>query len=605
MKRDIPLGGIAGFTSAEIEKNNIITSMIGKIIHRGPSAQEYYTDNDVAMGQCSLDTNNQLFKKDNLAIVFDGNLYNKEQLQPLLSSQAAMGDEEAIIAAYEKWGSEAPKYLRGNFSFAIWDNDKKVLFGARDHFGVKPFYYHMGEDAFIFASEIKSILAYPGFSKEFNADVVSLYLTFSFNPHEETFFKGIFCLGPGQCFTLSSEGLSINKYFVMDFTVEDSNMEETVELIDQTVRDAVAASISGKEKIGVFLSSGVDSSYITSIAMPSKTFTVGYDEKRYDETEYAKRLSDSLGIPNATCIVNKEEYLASVPEILYHLDEPISDPATIALYFGMKSAQNEVDVVFTGEGADEFFGGYPIYQDRFKGSFYSFVPFSIRRAISKTVSRMPSFYGSSFLIRRGMQVDEWYIGVGWVFTEDEKPEVLKLGGIPVKEITSSIYSGFIGASELNKMLAIDTTLYLTKNFLVNVDKMSAMFSMDARSPFTDIKVFDVARKLEDSAKINKETTKVYLREAAKKSLPIEIYKKRKLGFPVPIRDWLKEDLFYNEIKEVFNSSIAHELFDNKKIISLLDNHKNNKEDNYKKIWNIYILLKWHHSVFTNETVQPG
>ena len=590
------MSGIIGFISKTKNKQKTGENMLNKIIHRGPKEQFFYHDKNIALAQCSL--NNYDGTNKDLILLLDGTILNKDELGKTLKIKKPT-DKDIIIKGFKKWQFDLPKYLRGNFAFVLWDKKKKILYGARDHFGVKPLYYSNNK-SFIFASEIKAILSYPKFKKEFNKELLKPFLTFNFNPCDETFFKGIFTLNPGHYFVYQNDELTISKYYNYQFKEENLEKEQFTKLIHETISDSVNKNIKEQENFGSFLSSGIDSSYLVSLSKPKKAFTVGYEEQKYNEIKYAKELADKLNIEHLTSIISKEDYLNIVPKIMNHFDEPIADPAAIALYFGMEKAIEEVDMIISGEGADEFFAGYGIYQDLLKLPLYSKIPFFLRRIISKIVSLLPEFKGSYFFIRRGLKIEEWYIGGNYTFTEKESKKYLNIeSNISNSSITNKIYDNFKEENDLNKMQALDIHLFLPKNYLANNDKLANMFALDVRTPFTDILVSNVASILPYKYKISKTTSKIALREATKTILPEEIYKRKKLGFPVPLRDWMKEDLFYNKIKDTFNTDVAKELFNHKKIIKLLDDHRNNKEDVFKKVWLIYIFLIWYQEFFSS------
>ena len=594
------MSGIVGLVdkNKSLTKTKQIDLMIEKIAHRG-KGQCLYNDKTIILGERFLKKKTKVYTQENLVIILDGQLFNREDLNKELGINTEI-DEKIIAAAYKKWGEETPKYLRGNFTFIIWDKEEESLYAARDHFGVKPFYYYNG-DEFLFASEIKAILAYPNFKKELNKDIIGLYLTFNFNPCAETFFKNIFTLEPAHYLIYKDGKLNVVRYFIPEFNEKNINKEDVTKQINQTINDSVEKALSDEKKIGSFLSSGIDSSYLASIAKPENTFTVGYEEERYSEISYAKELSEKLNIKNNARIIKKEEYLLPIAKIMYHLDEPLADPSTIALYFGAEAASEKSDLIICGEGADEFFGGYEIYQDSLRFPLYSKIPFFVRKIVSKIVRCLPEFKGSGVFIRRGMKIEEWYEGIDWLYSEKELLGYLKYqSNITKADIRNKFYADYKEASELNKMLAFDMNFILVKNFFANVDRLSTMNGMDYRLPFVDLNVFEVARTLPFKGKVNLETTKPYLREAAKTVVPNESYKKKKLPFPVPLRDWIKSDEFYNEIKSTLETKEAEEFFHTKKIIKLLDDHKNGKADNYKKVWAVYVFLIWYKKYFGEE-----
>ena len=599
--------GYTGFIGKEKKKKEIIKKMTDKIKHRGPDGEGYYTNSKIAFGHRRLsiiDVANgiqPMFNEDKkIVIVFNGEIYNYQELKSKLSHHTFQTDcdTEVLIHGYEEWGTDLPKKLRGMFSFVIWDDNKELLFGARDPFGIKPFYYYQTEDSFLFGSEIKSFFEHPSFTKKLNEKLIPAYLSFSFTPTTETFFEGVNRLDAGHYILYKDGKCNIERYFNLTFQETEQNYEEAVEEIAKIMKDSVEHHKISDVEVGSFLSSGVDSSYIVSLAKPDKTYTVGYDLPKYNEIDYAKDLANKLNINNKSKKITKQEYLNIIPDIMYYMDEPSSDPATVALYFVSQLASKDVKVVLSGEGADEFFGGYNTYKSYIDLAWYNKIPFFLRHAISSFCKLLPEVRGINFLVRRGESLEDHYIGVNRVFGEKECKKILN---IPItlknKEITKPIYEEFHNQSDIIKMQAIDIHFWLMKDILQKADRMTMANSLEGRVPFIDIEVYNVASRLPFSYKVSKNGTKLAMREAAKQVIPNESYKKKKLGFPVPIRDWMKEQDFYDEIKKTFQNNTAKKYFNQEYIIQLLDKHKEGKKDNYRKVWNIYCFLKWHEVFF--------
>ena len=603
--------GIAGFISGSDNKKKIIKAMIDKIIHRGPDAEGFYVDDNIALGHrrlsiIDLNSGDQpIYNEDkSIVVIFNGEIYNYVELRDELKKKGhkfkTKCDTEVLVHGYEEWKENMPKKLRGMFAFALYDIKNKTLFIARDNFGIKPLYYYENNNTFMFASEIKSFMVHPDFNKELNKDLIKPYLSFSFTPTKETLFKGVYRVDPGTCMTIKEGKVKTTRYYHLEFNTKNMSYDKAVEDIDKLMKESVEKHMISDVEVGSFLSSGVDSSYLVALARPDKTYTVGYSDKKYNEIEYAKNLTKELKINNTSKVITKEEYLDIIPKIMYHLDEPTSDPAAVALYFVAKLASKDVKVVLSGEGADEFFGGYNFYHTEFDISWYNKIPYFIRHAIAKICSLLPEVKGINFLIRRGMKLEDDYIGVSKVFSERETKKFVKANSkYRNKDITKDVYNEFKDKDNVTKMQAIDINFWLIKDILQKADRMTMANSLEGRVPFIDKEVFSYASSLPFEYKVTKENTKVALRDAAKKVIPTEAYKKKKLGFPVPLRAWMKEKDFYTEIKNTFNKDIAKELFNTKYINSLLEKHVNNKKDNYKKVWTIYCFLKWYEVYFEN------
>ena len=603
--------GIVGLVTKK-EKENTIRLMNDRIKHRGPDGAGYFIDGDVALGHrrlsiIDLSTGDQpMFNEDGSVVtVYNGEIYNyqelKEELVALGHDFKTKSDTEVLVHGYEEWHTDLPKHLRGMFAFAIYDKNKNEVFLARDNFGIKPLYFAKMNDTFMFASEIKAFLDVPDFEKVFNESILETYLEFSFVPTNETFFKGVHRLDAG-CSLLYKDGeIKLNKYFKLDFKEENMSFEDAVKNISDVMKDSVEKHLIADVEVGSFLSSGIDSSYIVSLAKPDKTYTVGYENKKYDETMYAKDLAEKLDIKNESKIITKEEYLENISKIMYHLDEPTSDPAAISLYFVAKLASKDLKVVLSGEGADEFFGGYNYYREEVDYKFYNKLPYCIRHAIGKIASIFPEGRGFNFLVRRGEKLENSYIGVNRNFSSKMAKKVLKNNyELQAIDVTKDVYKEFKNYSNIDKMQAIDINFWLMKDILLKADRMTMASSIEGRVPFIDKEVFKVASHLPFDYKVTKENTKVALRAAAKEVIPTEAYKKKKLGFPVPVREWIKEGDFKEEVEKTLNSDVANKYFNTKIINKMFEEHVNGKKDNYRKIWTIYTFIKWYQVFFEGE-----
>lgn len=603
--------GIAGIVTKRENKKEIIEAMSKRIEHRGPDGEGYFFDDDVALAHrrlsiIDLTTGDQpIYNEDErIVTVYNGEIYNYVELRDELVKAGhkfkTKSDTEVLVHGFEEWHTDLPKYLRGMFAFAIYDKKSNELFLARDNFGIKPLYYTVMDGTFMFASEIKAFLDTPDFKKELNEDILQAYLEFSFVPTNETFFKGVYRLDAGSSLLYKDGDIKIDKYFRLDFKDKEQTFDEAVESISEVMKDSVSRHLLSDVEVGSFLSSGIDSSYIVSLAKPAKTYTVGYDIDKYDEISYAKDLTEKLGINNTSKVIKMDEYMEELPKIMYYLDEPTSDPAAISLYFVAKLASQDVKVVLSGEGADEFFGGYNYYREEVDMKFYNKIPYFIRHFIGKIASLFPEGRGFNFLVRRGEKLENSYIGVNRNFSEKMARKVLSkeynLRGI---DVTKDIYKQFDGYSNIHKMQAIDINYWLMKDILLKADRMTMASSLEGRVPFIDKEVFKVASGLSIDYKVTKENTKVALREAAKEVIPTEAYKKKKLGFPVPIREWMKTTEVSDEIRKMFNKEFTSKFFKVDVINELLDEHISGKKDNYRKVWTIYSFLTWYEIFFVN------
>lgn len=603
--------GICGFTGRLANSEEILDKMMNKIIHRGPDSGGAYVDDGVSLGFrrlsiIDIDGGHQPIYNEtrDMIITFNGEIYNYQELrEDLIAKGHVMGsnaDTEVLLHGYEEYGEDLLPMLRGMFAFVIWDAKKKTLFGARDFFGIKPFYYALQDGAMIYGSEIKSILEYPTLQKEVNPEALENYLTFQYSVLPETFFKGVFRLMPAHSFTFKEGKLNIKRYWSPEFQADPEKPLDTfIDEIDAAMQDSIKKHKISDVEVGSFLSSGVDSSYVAASFHGDKTFTVGFDYEKYNEIDFAKALSDKIQIENHSKLITKEEYWDVLGKVQYHMDEPLADPSAIALYFVSQTAAKHVKVALSGEGADEFFGGYNIYREPHDLLPLTRLPRPIRKGLGAVAKCLPKMKGKNFLIRGSKDLQERFIGNAFMLNEEERARILKspTGRFHHTTLTAPYYDLVKDQDDVTKMQYIDIHFWLIGDILLKADKMSMAHSLEVRVPFLDRTVFDVARTLPTKYKVNKENTKYAMRQAAHRYLPDMVAEKKKLGFPVPIRIWLKEEKYYNIVKNAFTSTGAKEFFQTEEILKYLEDHKAGKADNSRKIWTVFMFLVWYDQYF--------
>lgn len=601
--------GFVGFCDDSKNKKKIIRDMADIIKHRGPDSDGYYVDNNIALGFrrlsiIDLDKGSQpIFNEDkDKVIVFNGEIYNYKEIREELKSKghkfSTNTDTEVILHGYEEYKEDILNKLRGMFAFVIYDIKEKSLFGARDFYGIKPFYYYYDNENFLFGSEIKSFLGNPNFKKELNKDMLSQYLTFQCSIGEDTFFKNTYKLLPGHYFIYKDKELEIKKYYEVKLEPnDDKSLEEWVSGIREVIDNSVLAHKVSDVEVGSFLSSGVDSSLIAKLSSVDKTFTVGYDNKKYSEIDYAKEFSDKINVSNVSKKISKEEYFKEFSNVQYYMDEPLADASAVMLYFLSKTASKHVKVCLSGEGADEIFGGYNIYHEPYSVSWYNKIPYFIRKCIGILVYPFRNYTGFNFLYRRSKNIEDRYIGNAFIFEPNDAKKIVNFnyGNKTYKDFTKPYYDKVSDLDVVTKMQYIDFNFWLIYDILLKADKMSMANSLEVRVPYLDREVIEYASKLPSKYKIVGNETKYAFRKVAKEELADKVADKKKLGFPVPIREWLKEDDVYQEVKNMFLES--EYFFKPKKIIKLLDDHKAEKRDNSRKIWTIYTFLVWYQEYF--------
>ena len=595
--------GFVGFTNKINDASIVLGKMMDRIKHRGPDSDGKYVDEQIAMGFRRLsiiDLSDQgsqpIFNEDkSLVLTFNGEIYNYKDLREELVASGhkfyTQTDSEVLIHGYEQWGEDMLDKLRGMFAFVIFNKNTNEVFGARDFFGIKPLYYAKMGETLMWGSEIKSFLDHPHFKKELNTDVLETYLTFQYSPTTETFFKNVYKLPAAHCFTYKNGEMNVRRYWEVKFHADNGpSLEDWVNRISDTFKNSVEVHKFADVEVGSFLSSGVDSSYVAAVANVDKTFTVGFGEdEKYNEIGYAKEFSKYINKENFSKVISPEEYWNSLSKIQYHMDEPLADPAAVALFFVCQIASEKVKAVLSGEGADEIFGGYNIYHNPADMASYFKIPRPIRKAVGAVAEKLPHKHGINYLIRGSKDLDERFIGNAYIFSEKERKDILsiKTNAPDAMAITKPFYDKVRDQDQVTQMQYIDLHLWMTGDILLKADKMSMAHSLELRVPFLDRKVMELAEQIPVKDRVTETETKYAMRLAALQACPPQTAKKKKLGFPVPIRVWLKEDKYYNIVKNKFTSPQSAQFFHTDKLVQLLDDHRAGKYDYSRKIWTVF------------------
>ena len=607
--------GFVGFTNKINDASIVLGKMMDRIKHRGPDSDGKYVDEQIAMGFRRLsiiDLSDQgsqpIFNEDkSLVLTFNGEIYNYKDLREELVASGhkfyTQTNSEVLIHGYEQWGEDMLDKLRGMFAFVIFNKNTNEVFGARDFFGIKPLYYAKMGETLMWGSEIKSFLDHPHFKKELNTDVLETYLTFQYSPTTETFFKNVYKLPAAHCFTYKNGEMNVRRYWEVKFHADNGpSLEDWVNRISDTFKNSVEVHKFADVEVGSFLSSGVDSSYVAAVANVDKTFTVGFGEdEKYNEIGYAKEFSKYINKENFSKVISPEEYWNSLSKIQYHMDEPLADPAAVALFFVCQIASEKVKAVLSGEGADEIFGGYNIYHNPADMASYFKIPRPIRKAVGAVADKLPHKHGINYLIRGSKDLDERFIGNAYIFSEKERKDILsiKTNAPDAMAITKPFYDKVRDQDQVTQMQYIDLHLWMTGDILLKADKMSMAHSLELRVPFLDRKVMELAEQIPVKDRVTETETKYAMRLAALQACPPQTAKKKKLGFPVPIRVWLKEDKYYNIVKDKFTSPQSAQFFHTDKLVQLLDDHRAGKYDYSRKIWTVFSFLVWYDVYFSD------
>lgn len=606
--------GFVGYIDGGETQNDsaVLESMTDRIRHRGPDDVDYYMDGSISLGFrrlsiIDLEGGRQpiLNEDETKVLIFNGEIYNYKSLRSELMEKGHVfktkTDSEVLLHGYEEYGTELLNKLRGMFAFVIWDKASNELFGARDFFGIKPLYYSRMGGALMFGSEIKSFLSHPYFEKQINRRAMESYLSFQYSPGPETFFEGVYKLPQAHYFKYKEGKLDIVRYWLPEFHAEeDKDLDYWTDEIEKVFDNSVEAHKISDVEVGSFLSSGVDSSYVACSANVDKTYTVGFDYgTKYNEISYAQELSELIPVKNVSKVISAQEFWDNFPKIQYHMDEPLADPSAVALYFVCNIASKDLKVVLSGEGADEIFGGYNIYKEPLEMTWYDKIPFPIRRVVGNIASLFPAKRGLNFLVRRGKRLEERFIGNAYMFTEKERRALLKqpTDAKSPAQIVKPYYDMVKDKDPVTKMQFIDLNMWMVGDILLKADKMSMANSLELRVPFLDKEVMAVGSRIPTKYRVNRENTKFAMRQAAARRMPEKWSTKKKLGFPVPIRVWLKEDEYYSRVRDIFTSPDSEQFFNSSILLKLLEDHRNDKADHSRRIWTVYTFLIWYQEFF--------
>lgn len=627
--------GIVAFYNPEInDKQAAIGKMMAAIKHRGPDSDGLYTNDKVALGFRRLSIidlrggSQPIFNEDKTrAIVFNGEIYNFKPLREELIEKGhtftTKADTEVLLHGYEEWGmTELLKRIRGMFAFIIWDDNTQTMYGARDFFGIKPLYYSDDNGQLLMGSEIKSFLQFPGFKRRLNTEAVKPYLMNQYNDLAETFFKGIHRFPAGHWFEYKAGKMKMHQYWDAEYKANNLSFEETVNKIDEDLRETVELYHNADVPVGAFLSEGVDSSYITSILNPDDVFSISFDDATYDESSKAKALADIKGWQFFSDKVNADEAMHDFAEMQYHMDEPDANPSIIPLWYLCKMARKHVTVALSGEGADELFAGYVNYGMHTHNNVIKAFTNQCKKLPKKTkvklahqIKKMPNFPGKVHLYTNLAEPSEFYVGQSviydldypTIFTSQDANSILKpsyRNKLTVNGIYQTDFKKVKDLDNVRQMQYIDLHHFMLNDIEQKADKISMAHSLELRVPYLDKKIAQRANSIPTEYLVNKHDTKYALRKASEKVLPAEWAKRPKLGFPTPIKQWLQEPRFYKQVRELFSEAFVQDIFEQDKILQLLDDNYKGDGSHRRQIWTIYTFLVWYKLFFVDydETV---
>ena len=611
--------GFTGFVSSSAPDPDALRAMGDAIRHRGPDEQGHYVDEHCAIAHRRLSIIDLANGHQPMAspdgryvLAYNGEIYNFQQLRQELAGAGhtfrTSSDTEVLLHGYMQWGAGVTAKLRGMFAFVVWDKQRRELFGARDPFGIKPFYYAVMGDLFFFGSEAKSFLPHPQFQKQLNPAALKFYLTFQYSALNESFFKGVYRLLPGHQFLYRDGRAQFSSYTALTFDPQPMPLRRRAEQIRQVLAESVKAHEISDVEVGSFLSGGIDSSVITALSRPDKTYSVGFANQGFDETGQARDLCQELGLRNRSKTISPDEFFSALPAIQYYADEPNANLSTVPLYFLSQLAAQDVKVVLSGEGSDELFGGYITYHTTRLYRAYRKAPRALRQAVAAWAARRPPFRGQGFLTKAAKGVEETFAGQAFIFDDDEAERVLTppyRNSLTWRDITAPYFSQVRDADDLTQMQYLDLHLWQPLDILRKADRMTMAHSLELRVPYLDREVWKVARAIPSGQKMRgRGTTKYPLRLAAQAILPRDWVKRPKVGFPVPFAQWLQEETYYNWAKDLLSQDYVTQFFDQDYLLDLLEQHRTGRRRTHRKLYTVLSFLIWYQVYFPEACGAP-
>ncbi|WP_067675234.1 asparagine synthase (glutamine-hydrolyzing) [Nocardia miyunensis] len=629
--------GLLGFLTADVATDEVVHQVYEALQcgrHRGPDERGTWHDEHIILGFnrlsiIDIEHSHQPLRwgppenPERYALAFNGEIYNYLELREQLSAEhdarfRTEGDGESIVAAYHYWGTEAFSRLRGMFAFAIWDTETRQLVIARDRFGIKPLFVATGPGGTAYASEKKSLLELLeplGLSRSIDVRAVEHYTVLQYVPEPETLHADVRRLESGCYATLTpGEQPKITRYFEPKFRVRPfapDSAESRYREISEVLRDSVAKHMRADVTVGAFLSGGIDSTATAALAIQHNpnllTFTSAFEREGYSEADVAAETADAIGAKHFIRTVSPEDFAGAIPEIVWYLDDPVADPALVPLYFVAKEARKHVKVVLSGEGADELFGGYTIYREPLSLKPFEYLPGAARRLLGKLSDRIPEgTRGKSLLHRGSLTLEQRYYGNARSFSDAQLRAVLRdfRPEWTHQDVTAPIYARSRGWDPVARMQHLDLFTWLRGDILVKADKMTMANSLELRVPFLDPEVFAIAEQLPYEQKITSETTKYALRRALEEIVPPHVLHRPKLGFPVPLRHWLRGPELYDWAAQQIAESQTDHLLDKAAVTAMLTAHRTGTVDHSRRLWTVLVFMVWH-GIFVEDRIKPA
>ncbi|MBQ7897692.1 MAG: asparagine synthase (glutamine-hydrolyzing) [Clostridia bacterium] len=598
---------------SESEKE-IVTKMSETMAYRGPDEGKmlFFENLVLAFRRLSiidLEKGSQPFEYGERFVgIFNGEIYNYRELRAQLIEKGyefkTNSEIEVMLTLYSVEGESFINKLRGMFAFSFYDKEKNTVMLGRDPFGIKPLYYIEREGQVYFSSESKVFYLDPALDKTLiDEEQLQHYFTYQYIPEPSTLHPEIRILPAGSYMMLdfsAEREVRVEKYYTPTFTpVKSDDFEKRAEELREIVETSVKYHMISDVDVGTFLSGGIDSAVITATASKLnpgiKAFTVAFGEKEYSEIDEASGIARHLDVEHIKLVAGLEDFKRAFDKVVYHLDFPVADPSTMAIYLICEEAARHLKVVLSGEGSDELFGGYKVYGETLTSDKINALPSLIKAPLSFASKILPEgVKGKALLYRGTTPLEKRYVGNAFIFDEKEKKKILKTASdrVHFSDLTKDIYADVQGLPGITKMQYVDMNTWLRGDILVKGDRLSMAHSLEVRVPFLDKEVFEFARKLHTEDKLSHGTTKYIFRHAFRDLVNPETVMRPKLGYPVPVRKWLKNEL-YDWAKDIITNSSADAYIDKKEALRMLDAHREGREDNYRKLWVVLVFMRWY------------
>ncbi|MDO4928304.1 MAG: asparagine synthase (glutamine-hydrolyzing) [Corynebacterium sp.] len=628
--------GLLGLLTANhnaADFSNAIAHALPCMRHRGPDEAGTWHDDTAIFGFnrlsiIDLEHSHQPLRwgpadePDRYAMTFNGEIYNyvelREELQSLGYAFNTSGDGETIVVGFHHWGEDVVEHLRGMFGFAIWDTKTEQLFLARDQFGIKPLFFATTKAGTVFASEKKCILDMAeamDLDLSFDKHAFEHYIDLQYVPEPESLHTHIRRLESGcTAFVRPGGKVEQRRYFRPQFpaTPVPANKEQALfDRIAEVLSDSVAKHMRADVTVGSYLSGGIDSTAIATLAKEHNpnllTFTTGFEREGYSEVDVAAESAAAIGVEHIVRVVSPEEYANAIPKIMWYLDDPVADPSLVPLYFVAEEARKHVKVVLSGEGADELFGGYTIYKEPLSLAPFEKIPARLRKGLGAVAKVFPEgVKGKSLLERGSMTMEERYYGNARSFNFQQMQRVIPWAKREWdhREVTAPTYAESIHMDPVARMQHLDLFTWMRGDILVKADKINMAHSLELRVPFLDKEVFRVAETIPHDLKISHGTTKYALRKAMEQIVPAHVLHRKKLGFPVPMRHWLAGDELFGWAQDTILESQTDHLLDKQAVMEMLKEHRQGQSDHSRRLWTVLAFMVWH-GIFFEQRIDPG